>query len=62
MASLAEDISDEKDYLSRSARFPKLSYTSVTYILKSHYNNESMDGSEETLKKSLSVLALLAPL
>ena len=48
MASLAEDISDEKDYLSRSARFPKLSYTSVTYILKSHYNNESMDGSEET--------------
>ena len=48
MASLMEGISDEKDYLRRSARFLKLLQTFVTDILHSYYNNKSMDGSKET--------------
>ena len=35
MASLVEDISDEKDYLSRSVRLPNLSQTSITCMLQS---------------------------
>ena len=50
MLVLAEDISIETDYLSRTTRFPKLPQTTVTYNLQSHYCSESMVGSEETLK------------
>ena len=50
MVSLAEVVSADTDYLSRSTRCPQLSQTSVTFMLQSHYNSKSIDGSEETLK------------
>ena len=58
---LEEDISVETDYLSRATRVSKLSQTSITYMLHSHYYSESMDESEETLKQSFSILTFLAP-
>ena len=61
MANLADDVSKETSYLSRAARSPQLSQTLVTYMLQSYYFNGSVDGNEDGLKKSFSILTLLVP-
>ena len=61
MKVLAEDISTERNYLSRAAKFPFLSTTLITYAIQAHYHTESIDVDLESLKKSFSILALLAP-
>ena len=59
--ALADDISKEKNYLSRAAEFPYLSQTLITYALQAHYHSGSIDKNMESLKKSFNVLTLLAP-
>ena len=59
--ALADDISKEKNYLSRAADFPYLSQTLLTYALQAHYHSGSIDKNMESLKKSFNVLTLLAP-
>ena len=59
--ALADDISKEKNYLSRAAEFPYLSQTLITYVLQAHYHSGSIDKNMESLKKSFNVLTLLAP-
>ena len=61
MKVLADDISKERNYLSRAAQFPFLSDTLITYAIRAHYHNETIDVDFESLKKSFSILALLAP-
>ena len=58
---LAEDISQEDSYLSRASKFPFLTNTVLSYAIQAHYHCETIDGDLESLKKSFSVLALLAP-
>ena len=58
---LAEDISKERNYLSRSSEFPFLSSTLNTYALQAHYHGGALDSNNESLKKSFSILALLPP-
>ena len=58
---LADDISRERSYLSRASKFPFLSNTLITYALQAHFHSGAIDGNMESLKKSFSVLALLAP-
>ena len=61
MVNLADDVSKDMSYLSRAARFPQHSQTLVTYMLQSHYHNGAMDGKEDGLKRSFSILTLIAP-
>ena len=61
MKVLAEDISKERNYLSRAAQFPFLLTTLITYAIQAHYHTESIDINIESLKKSFSILGLLAP-
>ena len=58
---LADDVSRERCYLSRAAKFPFLSTTLITYILQAHYHSGPMDSNLESLKKSFSILSLLPP-
>ena len=58
---LADDISRERSYLSKASKFPFLSNTLITYALQAHYHSGAIDGNMESLKKSFSVLALIAP-
>ena len=59
--ALADDISRERCYLSRAAKFPFLSTTLITYILQAHYHSGAIDNNLESLKKSFSILSLLPP-
>ena len=59
--ALADDVSRERCYLSRAAKFPFLSTTLITYILQAHYHSGPMDNNLESLKKSFSILSLLPP-
>ena len=58
---LADDISKEKNYLSRFGNFPFLTSTVLTYILQAHFHSGAIDESIDSLKKSFNILALLAP-
>ena len=58
---LAEDISKERNYLSRASEFPFLSSTLITYCIQAHYHRGALDSNNESLKKSFSILALLPP-
>ena len=58
---VADEVTQEKYYLSRAAKFPFLSSTLITYALQAHYHTEAIDTDFESLKKSFSILALLAP-
>ena len=58
---IAEEVVNEKYYLSRAAKFPFLSSTLITYALQAHYHTGTIDTDLESLKKSFSILALLAP-
>ena len=59
--SLADDIGQETTYLSRLNQFPRLSLTNILFMLQSHYHIGNIDYNMESLKKSFSVLTLLAP-
>ena len=59
--ALADDVSRERCYLSRAAKFPFLSTTLITYILQAHYHSGPMDNNLKSLKKSFSILSLLPP-
>ena len=48
--TLADDVSRERCYLSRAAKFPFLSTTLITYILQAHYHSRPMDSNLESLK------------
>ena len=61
MSSFVEDVSKERGYLSRAARFPFLSQTLVTYLLQAHVHMESIDGSIDSIRKSFTILTLLSP-
>ena len=61
MKVLAEEISQERNYLSRASQFPFLSTTLISYAIQTHYHTETIDIDLESLKKSFSILALLAP-
>ena len=50
---LAEDISKEKNYLSRTSEFPFLSSTLITYCLQAHYHRRALDSNNESLKNLL---------
>ena len=58
---LAEDISKERSYLSRAAKFPFLSSTVLKYCLQAHYHSGAIDSNMDSLKKSFNILALLSP-
>ena len=58
---IADEVAQEKYYLSRAANFPFLSSTLITYALQVHYHRGEIDTDLESLKKSFSILALLAP-
>ena len=53
MKVLADDISKERNYLSRAAQFSFLSNTLITYAIQSHYHNETIDVDFESLKNDL---------
>ena len=59
--AFASDISQERNYISRSSRFPFLSHTVITYLLQAHYHSGAIDANMDSLKKSFSILTLLAP-
>ena len=59
--AFASDISQERNYISRSSRFPFLSHTVITYLLQAHYHSGAIDTNMDSLKKSFSILTLLAP-
>ena len=40
---LADDISQERNYISRASKFPFLSNTLLTYALQSHFYSEAID-------------------
>ena len=58
---LAEDISKERNYLSRASAFPFLSSTLITFALQAHYHSGTLDTIDESLKKLFSILTFLAP-
>ena len=58
---IADKVAQEKYYLSRAANFPFLSSTLITYALQAHYHTEAIDTDLDSLKKTFSILALLAP-
>ena len=58
---LAEEITKEKDYLSRWTDFPFLTSTVLAYIYQAHFHSGSIDENVESLKKSFNILALLPP-
>ena len=58
---IADEVAQEKYYLSRAANFPFLSSTLITYALQAHYHTEAINKDLKSLKKSFSILALLAP-
>ena len=58
---LADDIKKERSYLSRASKFPFLSNTLITYAIQAHYHRGAMDSNMDSLKKSFSILSLLAP-
>ena len=58
---IADEVAQEKYYLSRAANFPFLSSTLITYALQAHYHTGAIDTDLESLKKSFSILALLVP-
>ena len=61
MSSFAEDVSKERGYLSRAARFSFLSQTLVTYLLQAHVHMGSIDSSIDSMRKSFIILTLLSP-
>ena len=62
MSSFAENVSKERGYLSRAARFPFLSRTLVTYLLQVHVRMGIIDGSIDSIAKSFTILTpLLTP-
>ena len=61
MSSFAEDVSKERGYLSRAARFPFLSQTLVTYLLQAHVYMGNIDGDIDSIRKLLTILTLLSP-
>ena len=61
MSSFAENVSKERGYLSRAARFPFLSRTLVTYLLQVHVRMGIIDGSIDSIAKSFTILTLLSP-
>ena len=58
---LAEDVSKEKNYLSRSCKFPFLTNTLLTYALQAHFYSGAIDENLDSLKKSFNILTLLSP-
>ena len=61
MSAFAEDVSKERGYISRAARFPFLSQTLVTYLLQAHVHMGSIDGNIDSIRKSFTILTLLSP-
>ena len=60
ISSFAEDVSKEKGYLKRAARFPFLSQTLVTYLLQAHVHIGIINGSIDSIRKSFTILTLLS--
>ena len=61
LEAFAEDISRERNYISRATKFPFLSHTTLTYLLQSHFHSGAMESNLDSLKKSFSVACLLPP-
>ena len=61
LTSLADEITNERFYLSRTVKFPYLSQTVLLYIIKTIFHQGSIDKNVESIKKSFNVLALLPP-
>ena len=61
MSTFAEDVSKERGYISRAARFPFLSQILVTYLLQAHVHMGSIDGNIDSIRKSFTILTLLSP-
>ena len=61
MSAFAEDVSKERGYISRAARFPFLSQTLVTYLLQAHVRMGRIDGNIDSIRKSFTILTLLSP-
>ena len=58
---LSDDISRERNYISQATKFPFLSNTLLTYALQSHFHSKAINVDFESLKKTFSILSLLAP-
>ena len=54
-------VSKEKNYLSRSCKFPFLTNTLLTYALQAHFYSGAIDENLDSLKKSFNILTLLSP-
>ena len=54
-------VSKEEGYLARAARFPHLTQTLVTFVLKAHVHSGSIDGNINSIRKSFTMLTLLSP-
>ena len=61
MSAFAEDVSNERGYISRAARFLFLSQMLVTYLLQAHVHMGSIDGNINSIRKSFTILTLLSP-
>ena len=53
MKLFAEDVSQERGYLSRAARFPFLSQTLVTYLRHAHVHSGIIDGNNYPIRMFL---------
>ena len=60
ITALTDEIGNERSYISRYNRFPFLSHTCITYVLQAHFHNGAIDYNLDSLKKSFSLLNLLA--
>ena len=61
ISSFAEKVSKEDGYLARAARFPHLTQTLVTFVLKAHVHSGSIDGNIDSIRKSFTTLTFLSP-
>ena len=61
ISSFVEAVSKEDECLARAARFPHLTQTLVTFVLKAHVHSGSIDGNIDSIRMSFTILTLLSP-
>ena len=61
MSAFAEEVLQERGYLSRAAKFLFLWQTLVTYLFQSHFYNGSIGVNVDSVKKSFNILTLSHP-
>ena len=61
ISSFVEAVSKEDECLARAARFPHLTQTLVTFVLKVHVHSGSIDGNIDSIRMYFTILTLLSP-